>query len=116
MLKKHLYHLYEPFQKIEENSSSLFDKASNSLMTGKYVTGKENLEPIFFINVNAVSLRKREQIQANKILEVLFAITSRIYPRNYKVVPSKQIKHYIIEQRCVWESCMIISKLYEKRT
>lgn len=60
-------------------------------MTGKYVTGKENLKPIFFMNVNAVSLRKHEQIQANKILEVLFAITSRIYPRNYKVVPSKQI-------------------------
>lgn len=43
------------------------------------------------MNVNAVFLRKHEQIQANRILEVLFAITSRIYPRNYKVVPSKQI-------------------------
>lgn len=43
------------------------------------------------MNVNAVFLRKYEQIQANRILEVLFAITSRIYPRNYKVVPSKQI-------------------------
>lgn len=43
------------------------------------------------MNVNAVFLRKHKQIQANRILEVLFAITSRIYPRNYKVVPYKQI-------------------------
>lgn len=76
---------------MEENSSSLVCKASDSLLTGKYVTGKENLKPTFFMNVNAVFLRKHEQIQANRILEVLFAITSRIYPRNYKVVPYKQI-------------------------
>lgn len=81
-------------------------------MTGKYITGKEDLKPKFFMNVNAISLRTYKQIQYNRILKALFAITSRIYPRNYEVFHLQANQLNALHNRtkeCGGVSCTVIS-------